>query len=178
MKKKGFTLVEMIVVSAILLIIISMGYDFLINNYTVLQREKNKTYIETQVKSFLDFVNSTLQNAFQMDKTIKVNKDVEKNIDQKKFIVDELYIVVPKNNNIVCYDETISDEEQGTVYKIFCCNRILFIEKNGKIRRLLEGIVDKLEINKNEGFIHLKLVVDFNSNGIKREYTINYNIRQ
>lgn len=178
MKKKGFTLAEMIVVSAILLILISMGYDFLINNYKFLEREKNKTYIETQVKSFLDFVNFSLQNAFQSDKAIKVINGVEKEIDEKKINVDELYIVVPQNNNIVYYDETVPDEEQGNVYEIYSYNRTLFIEKNGQIRRLLEGRVENLQISKNNSFIHLKLVVDFKSNGVIREYTVNYNIRQ
>ncbi|GFR36630.1 type II secretion system protein [Thermobrachium celere] len=42
MKKKGFTLVELLVVSAILLILIDVGYRFFNNNYKVLQEEKKE----------------------------------------------------------------------------------------------------------------------------------------
>lgn len=65
MKKKGFTLIEMVVVAAIFLILITAGYDFFANSIKTGNEEKHKANIDNQVKDTMDFINDSLKSSWQ-----------------------------------------------------------------------------------------------------------------
>lgn len=65
MKKKGFTLIEMIVVAAIFLILITAGYDFFANSIKTGNEERHKANIDNQVKDIMDFINDSLKSSWQ-----------------------------------------------------------------------------------------------------------------
>ncbi|CDF57615.1 prepilin-type N-terminal cleavage/methylation domain-containing protein [Thermobrachium celere] len=185
MKKKGFTLVELLVVSAILLILIDVGYRFFNNNYKVLQEEKKKAYIESQVKSFMDYVMQSLQMAYQEDIVVKKHD----RYDSK----DELVMYVPKGNGDFILDQ---DKTNADMIEVYSLSDEIHIQKNNTENIILDGNIEdfrfetkteKTIIQKLDGtfeekevlkYIEIKFTVDYKIRGIKRDYLIKYNIRR
>ncbi|MCX7694853.1 MAG: prepilin-type N-terminal cleavage/methylation domain-containing protein [Caloramator sp.] len=188
MRKKGFTLIELLVVSVILLILLDAGYRFFINNYRVLQEEKKKAYIESQVKSFMDYVMQSLQMAYQEDIVVKKH-DIHED-------TDELVMYIPKENS----DITLNNNKNNA-YKIeiFRLDDEIYITKTNGValsKKVLDGHIEdfsfqtqneKINIPKQDGtfeekevlkYIEIKFKVDYKIRGIKREYSIKYNIRR
>ncbi|KRQ88081.1 hypothetical protein ABG79_00248 [Caloramator mitchellensis] len=163
MKEKGFTLIEIMVVSIILLILLGIGYDFLIRNTKLLTEEKQKAYIESQVKSFLDFTTSSLQTSFQEE--IKI-------IDENSF--EKLIIIVPKENSTLDYSGN------GNHIKIYfdSSTKSLIIEKDNIPNQILSGYVENFRIKIEGNFLSINFDVDYKIRNYKRTYSLNYNIRK
>jgi prepilin-type N-terminal cleavage/methylation domain-containing protein len=172
MKKKGFTLIEIIVVSAIFLIIIGASFDFYISNIKILKMEKQKAYIDSEVKSLMDYINQSLQAAWQ--NTIEIEKDENK-----------ITMVIPKDNTI-----SAPSDEGGN-------NGIIFtFQKEGSSIKItkeqqgvptaesysLQGLVKEFEVKQEpEGsnLVVITLTVDYEIEGKEnKNYSIYYNIRK
>ncbi|MCX7884421.1 MAG: prepilin-type N-terminal cleavage/methylation domain-containing protein [Caloramator sp.] len=171
MKKKGFTLIEIIITSAILFILIGSLYSFFNSNYMILFEEKKKAYIESQVKSFMDFTMQSLQMSYQE----KIEADDDKLI---------LYLPID-NNSQVEFDSTKSIK-----IEIYYDKGSIFISKiqNGikSDKTLLSGNIKYFKIEKilngngNLGGIEIKFKVnyDFKFRNLYKDYLIKYNIRK
>lgn len=177
MKKKGFTLVEILVASAILFILFEAGYSFFINHYKLLQEEKKKAYIESQVKSFMDYTMQSLQMAYQEKITVK-NHDVHRE-------VDELVIYVPKDNNQIDYSE--SNSYRIEIYNLD--DKIYITKTNGvsTSKSVLDGYIKEFNIttkpetideNNKLEYVQIDFKVDYKIRNIVRDYSIKYNIRR
>ncbi|WP_027308357.1 type II secretion system protein [Caloramator sp. ALD01] len=188
MRKKGFTLIELLVVSAILLILLEAGYSFFINNYRVLQEEKKKAYIESQVKSFMDYVMQSLQMAYQEDIVVKKH-----DIHTDK---DELVIYLPKENSEI---NLAQDKSNAYKIEIYSLEDEIYITKTNGVslnKKILDDNIEdfrietqteRINIQKPDGtfeekdvlkYIEIKFTVDYKIRDIKRDYSIKYNIRR
>lgn len=177
MKKKGFTLVELLVASAILFILLESMYSFFYSHYKILQEEKKKAYIESQVKSFMDFTMQSLQMAFQEKITVK-NHDVHTN---KK----ELEIYVPKDNNQIDFSE-----DKSYKIEIYNLDDEIYISKTNGVsthKSILDGHIKEFNIttkpeiiseNTNIEYVQIDFKVDYKIRNITRNYSIKYNIRR
>lgn len=188
MRKKGFTLVELLVVSVILLILLDAGYRFFINNYRVLQEEKKKAYIESQVKSFMDYVMQSLQMAYQEDIVVKKH-DIHTD-------TDELVMYIPKENSDIALNNNKSNAYKIEIFRLD--DEIYITKTNGVSlnKKILDGHIEdfsfetqteKMNLQKPDGtfeekealkYIEIKFKVDYKIRGIKRDYSIKYNIRR
>ncbi|MBZ4664298.1 MAG: prepilin-type N-terminal cleavage/methylation protein [Caloramator sp.] len=178
MRKKGFTLIELLVVSAILLILLEAGYSFFINNYKMLQEEKKKAYIESQVKSFMDYTMQSLQMAYQEE--IEIENSHGDNETKR------LIIWIPNDNSKIDFSETDSTKisiyakKNDEKYKI--C-----IEKGSYKQEILDGNISSFDIttkpetidqNTILQYVQIDFKVDYKIRGIVRDYSIKYNIRR
>ncbi|SKA82196.1 prepilin-type N-terminal cleavage/methylation domain-containing protein [Caloramator quimbayensis] len=171
MKKKGFTLIEIIVTSAILLILLGSLYSFFNTNYMLLFEEKKKAYIESQVKSFMDFTMQSLQMSYQE----KIEAEDAK-----------LTLYLPAEDN----SQVEFDASKSIKIDIYYNNGSIFISKikNGikSDKALLSGSVKNFKIEKILGDrgslegIEIKFIVnyDFKFRNLDKEYFIKYNIRK
>lgn len=165
MRKKGFTLVEMLVVALILFIVLEVGYNILINNIKMVYRERNKAYTETQAKSFLDYIFTSLQLSYQETIDAKDNK---------------LIFIVPKNNNQVLFSENTSN---GVKIEVTYSNNSIYVQKTDlqsnktSNNLVLNGNIKQLNITKQNRLITISLVVDFKDNKTIKTYTLSYTIR-
>ncbi|QCX32669.1 prepilin-type N-terminal cleavage/methylation domain-containing protein [Caloramator sp. E03] len=169
MNKKGFTLIEILITSAVLFILLGALYSFFNSNYKILFEEKRKAYIESQVKSFMDFTMQSLQMSYQ--------EKIEVTDGGKKLI---LYL--PPNDD----SKVEFDAEKSVNIEINYEDDSIVITKNGVDKTILKGFVKYFEIKKilyDNGDlesieIKFKVNYDFKFRNIDKDYLIKYNIRK
>lgn len=171
MNKKGFTLIEILITSAVLFILLGALYSFFSSNYIVLFEEKKKAYIESQVKSFMDFTMQSLQMSYQ--EKIEVDED-------------KLILYLPPNDD----SQVEFDDVKSTKIEVFYNNSSIIITKtqNGSRidKAILTGYVKSFKIRKilydngNLDSIEIKFKVnyDFKFRSMDKDYLIKYNIRK
>lgn len=173
MKRKGFTLIEILIASAILFILFEVGYHFYTSNFKYLKEEKDKAYIEAEAKSFMDFTNQSFKMAFQN----KIDA-VDTNGDT---IYDEIQMELPLNDTQLIYEadnkKNLTIKRDGNSIKIIQQKTENAIAALPEEKEILSGKINLFEIKKENNFIEINFKVNYNK-GIEREYSIKYNIRE
>lgn len=164
MKKKGFTLIEILVVSLVLMIIIELTYNFFISNIKISTDERKKAYIESNVKNLMDYMIQSMQSSFQ--DTINSAS------------TDELTLKIPKNNN--SSDSSNISNCIPIMFKYDNANKSINIIKDSNTTSSLLGYVDNFIVTKDlyNNCINIKILINYNIRDLKRTYEINYNIRK
>lgn len=169
MKKKGFTLVEILVVSVIFMILMQAIYSFFIRNIKIANDEKNKAYIDNQAKTIMDNIGQCLKNSWQETIDTVDKKDTSKGIE----------LEIPRDKNSSVYEGSNSDLYR---FEMDSKNKAVKVtKKEGKsenIEYVLSGYVDDFTITKDESYIIIKLKVDYKIRDLNREFKLHYNIRK
>lgn len=164
-KNKGFTLIEVIVTLAILVIIITAIYSFFINNYKTAQTEIKRANIDQQAKTLIDNIKQWLQMADQ--NTIKY--DDNPSFNQRTV---EMEVYDPSHGNVST--KTMKIQFFTNTKKLYIYNGML----SSTATLYLDGYIDDMQVEyQNNSYIKIKFVVDYKMNNIKRTYEIFYNIR-
>ncbi|WAM37054.1 prepilin-type N-terminal cleavage/methylation domain-containing protein [Caldicellulosiruptor acetigenus] len=153
---KGFTLIEIIAVVAIVGIIIVALYSFFMNNFKVAQEEAKIASIESQAKRLQDTIKQWLQMADQQ--SIVGNSSTER--------VD-----------MIVYEDNSSTSGTSVTIKYEPSTKGIRITKDGVITPYLEGKVTNFDVDDNPPQIVIQYTVDLGVRGQTRTYKIVYNRR-
>ncbi|MCX7911183.1 MAG: prepilin-type N-terminal cleavage/methylation domain-containing protein [Endomicrobia bacterium] len=188
MKRKGFTLIEILIASAILFILFEVGYYFYTSNFKYLKEEKDNAYIEAEVKSFMDFTNQSLKMAFQ--NTISVNTDeieMELPLDDKQVIYDDYNnkkliikkLIIKKEGNSIIITQQKKEKKSATADPKEEKKSAIEGQKEEEEEKekILSDKIKLFEIKKENNCIEINFKVNYDR-GAEREYSIKYNIRE
>ncbi|AZT90858.1 prepilin-type N-terminal cleavage/methylation domain-containing protein [Caldicellulosiruptor changbaiensis] len=154
--QRGFTLIEMVIVVAIVGIVVAALYSFFINNFKVAQEEAKIASIESQAKRLEDSIKQWLQMA-----------------DQSSIV----YYPSFKRVDMIVYEDASSS---GVLVKIDYehMSKSIRIEKGSSGAVLyLEGKVLRFNVLDNFPQLIIEYEVDLGVRGQTRTYKIVYNRR-
>jgi len=153
---KGFTLVEIIAVVAIVGIIIVTLYSFFMNNFKVVQQQAQIANIESQAKRLQDSIKQWLQMA---DQQSIVGYSASERVD----------MIVYEDNSATSGTSVSISYEPST--------KGIRITKNGVVTPYLKGKVTSFDVDDNPPQIIIEYTVDLGVRGQTRTYKIVYNRR-
>lgn len=170
MKKKGFTLIEVLLATAIFFMLIQVAYGFYIHNLTIMGQEKKKAQIDILSQSIMDQINQSLKVAYRYDdegkSLIKVNEDGS-----------GISMVIPKGNYSSRYDPANALDLSFTEN---ASNRSLVINRSdiSGSRIALKGFVDDFSVTDENGCIKILLKIDYGFDHMFRDFVIYYYPRE
>ncbi|MEZ0536226.1 prepilin-type N-terminal cleavage/methylation domain-containing protein [Caldicellulosiruptoraceae bacterium PP1] len=159
---KAFTLIEIIIASAILIIILTAVYSFFNSNFKIISRESKKTNIDSQAKTLIDNINQWLQMA-----------------DQNTIQYNEFRNVLDNSINYKKVQFTIYQPSTTDIKIMFYPNTSSITIWNGSIsNKYLDGYIDDMQVDFQSGsYINIKIIVNYKMNNIKKTYEVFHNIR-
>ncbi|BCS80723.1 prepilin-type N-terminal cleavage/methylation domain-containing protein [Anaerocellum diazotrophicum] len=153
---KGFTLIEIIAVVAIVGIIVVALYSFFINNFKVVQEEAKIAQIESQAKRLEDTIKQWLQMA-----------------DQQNILVYPL----SKRIDMIVYEDNSAVSGIAISITFEPSTKGIRITKNGNITSFLDGKIINFDVEDVTPQIKIQYTVDLGIRGKTRTYKIVYTRR-
>ncbi|MEG0006038.1 MAG: prepilin-type N-terminal cleavage/methylation domain-containing protein [Clostridium sp.] len=105
MKKKGFTLIELMVAVAILVMIFLALYDLYISSFKLYKNDQNRAKVDIEVKNFSDslygYLKSSYQDSIEVASTSDLGSISEANLTSPK---DSIFMAVYQNSDPAIYN--------------------------------------------------------------------------
>lgn len=153
---KGFTLIEIVAVVAIVGIIIVALYSFFINNFKIVQEEAKIAAVESQAKRLEDTIKQWLQMA-----------------DQQSIMVYPL----SKRIDMIVYEGGSTASGTAISIKFEPSTKGIRITKDGNINSFLDGKVINFDVEDATPQIKIQYTIDLGIRGQTRTYKIVYTKR-
>lgn len=201
MKKRGFTLLEMLLVVAILSLLIAVGFSFISNSMKTSARERFKAKVDSDAADIINFMGGSLKRAWQTE--IEVIGDDGKtvllgsNFDSENFKGKGFRVHLPDitKSPVPFYERGKSDEENKSYALSFVFDedsRSVKISKqipdeNTYTREVLKGFVKNFTVNTvTSEFVDIELKINYKGyNAVPspfgynsfNTFTLDYNVR-
>lgn len=181
MKKNGFTLIEVVVATAIFLILAVTVMDFFTNNIKIAKEEQQKAYIDSQVKNVMNYVQQSLQMSWQEsinNKDTAIGNSAE---DVEGIKSQFIEMEIPNNNNNA---ENANQNTKLVIKQVgedITGNKIEVIKNDSAPQPLLEGYVKSFNVKISGYFVAIGLDIDYSpliKRNLSKTFNIYYNIRK
>lgn len=169
MKKKGFTLIEVLVASAIFFILIQAVYDFYIHNAAIMDQEKKKAQIDMVSQSIMDQISQSLKISYRYDSG--------KSLIKVKEGGGGISMVVPKGNTSPYYDPA---NALNLSFTEDTSSRSLVIKRSdiSGSQTILEGHVDDFSVTDENGCYKVLLKINYGFADMTRDFVVYYYPRE